>query len=47
MVPLPTLWALAKAWYHDRLAADFSRLPAAAAQAVFENVGLTGRFWQL
>ena len=45
--PVETLWRLARAWYGDRLAADWSPRDRAANQSVLADVGLTGGFWQL
>jgi hypothetical protein len=47
IVPLATAWALAQAWYADRLRADWRRLAPDEAEAVFERVGLRGAFWRL
>jgi hypothetical protein len=46
-VPLDTAWELAKAWYHDRVSAEWRRKTLEEAQAVFEGVGLVGEFWRL
>lgn len=40
-------WRLAKAWYEDRLSPDWTRKTPEEAQAVFEEIGLTGSFWEL
>jgi hypothetical protein len=40
-------WALAEAWFADRLAPDWRRRTPGEAQAVFEGIGLTGPFWDL
>jgi len=47
IVPLHTLWDLAHAWYRDRLSRDWQRQPIAAAQKIFDQVGLVGLFWSL
>jgi hypothetical protein len=39
-------WELAKAWYPARLQPDWERRSSQEAQAVFEEVGLTGDFWR-
>ncbi len=44
---LGTMWRLADAWYRDRLSADWRRRTADEAQALLEEVGLTGDFWRL
>jgi hypothetical protein len=41
------MWRLAHAWYGERLAPDSRRQTAEEAQALFDEVGLTGPFWQL
>jgi hypothetical protein len=47
IISLPTAWALAQAWYSDRLQPSWRRRTAPAAQAVFTGLGLTGPFWRL
>ncbi len=47
VVSLPTAWALAQAWYADRLEPAWRRRTAPEAQAVFSGLGLTDRFWRL
>jgi hypothetical protein len=44
---LETAWALARAWYADRLDPRWRRRSAAEAQAVFTGLGLTDPFWNL
>jgi hypothetical protein len=41
------LWELARRWYENRLDTDWRRRTADEAQAVFEEIGLTGPFWDL
>ncbi|MFL5973310.1 MAG: hypothetical protein ACJ750_13070 [Gaiellaceae bacterium] len=45
--PLGTAWRLADAWYRDRLSRSWRRRTPVEAQAVFEDLGLTGHFWKL
>jgi hypothetical protein len=40
-------WRLADAWYRDRLSPDWRRFTLEEAEAVFEDIGLTGSFWRL
>lgn len=40
-------WRLAKAWFEDRLSPDWRRKTTEEARAVFEEIGLTGSFWEL
>ncbi len=40
-------WALAEAWFADRLDPAWRRRTPEEAQAVFEKIGLTGPFWDL
>ncbi len=47
IVPLAQLAALAAAWYGDRLDPDWRPRSPAASQAVLDEAGLTGPFWQL
>ncbi|HEU5433091.1 MAG TPA: hypothetical protein VFU81_15600 [Thermomicrobiales bacterium] len=44
-LPLATVWALAQAWYGDRLRPDFRGRSQADAEAIFRRVGLTSAFW--
>jgi hypothetical protein len=41
------LWGLARAWYGDRLSAQWRRKTPEEAQEIFEELGLTGPFWKL
>ena len=47
VISLSTAWALAQAWYSDRLEPAWRRRTAAEAQAVFTALGLTDPFWRL
>jgi hypothetical protein len=47
VVDLPTMWRLAKVWYGDRLHDDHRRRTPEEATAVFAELGLTGRFWDM
>jgi hypothetical protein len=47
VISLSTAWALAQAWYSDRLEPDWRRRTASEAQAVFTGLGLTDAFWRL
>ena len=40
-------WALARAWYADRLTYDWRRRTAEEAREVFARIGLTDPFWAL
>jgi hypothetical protein len=40
-------WALAIAWYHDRLDANFHSRSFEDAVAIFQRLGLIGPFWSL
>jgi hypothetical protein len=42
-----TLCELAHRWWGDRLAPDWRPRAREASQAILEEVGLTGPFWQL
>ena len=46
-VDVLTLGELARAWYADRLAPDWSPRTREHNQAILERVGLTGEFWRL
>ena len=41
------LWRLADTWYRDRLSPGWRRRTPDEAQAVLEEIGLTGPFWRL
>ena len=47
VLPPDRLWALARAWYEDRLSPGWRRRSPEEAEAVFASVGLTGAFWKL
>ena len=38
---------LARVWYADKLSPEWRRRTPAEAQALFEEIGLTGDFWRL
>lgn len=40
-------WELARVWYSDRMSADWRRRTPEEAGAVFDSLGLTGKFWRL
>ena len=40
-------WQLATIWFEDRLSPDWQRKSPEEARAVFEEIGLTGPFWDL
>lgn len=42
-----TQWRLAHAWYAGRLDPGFRRRTPEEAEALFAELGLTGRFWRL
>ena len=45
-LPVPTLGALANAWWGDRLAADWTPHTREQNQAILDGLGLSGPFWQ-
>jgi len=47
LVELEQLWALARAWYGDRLDPDWRPRTRDESQAVLAAVGLEGEFWEL
>ena len=47
LLSLPQGWALAQAWFHDRLTPDRRRKTPAETMEVFDRVGLRGSFWEL
>lgn len=44
---LNTCWQLAQRWYAGRLERDWQRPDSAAAQALFNELGLVGEFWRI
>ena len=40
-------WRLARAWFDDRLSPDWRRPMPEEARRIFDDIGLTGPFWQL
>ena len=46
VLTLPRVWALASAWYGDRIVREQART-SAELQAILARVGLTGAFWEL
>jgi len=47
ILSLDQIWALAKAWYGDRLQPDFTGRTIAEAHRIFSQLGLTSPFWYL
>lgn len=45
-MPLAQVWALAQAWYGDRMHPDFRGRTVTEAVRIFESVGLGSAFWQ-
>jgi hypothetical protein len=43
----PALNELARRWWWTRLEPDWEPRSAAASQAILDELGLTGEFWQL
>jgi hypothetical protein len=41
------MWRLAYEWYKDRLSPEWQRRTPEEAEALFEEIGLTGPFWRL
>ena len=46
-ISIAKLCELAKAWYGDRLAADWQPHTRDQNQAILNRLGLTGEFWRL
>ena len=40
-------WALARAWYGNRMDTEWRRRTPEEAEDVFRSLGLTGDFWKL
>ena len=47
VVPLETVWRLARAWYADPRDPRWRPRSRDESQAVLTSVGLTGEFWEL
>ena len=45
IVPITTVWELAKAWYEGREREEWRPRTPDETTAVFSEVGLTGEFW--
>jgi Alkylmercury lyase len=41
------MWALANAWYHDRLSPAYRSRTVAQVEAIFRALGLTSSFWYM
>ena len=41
------MWRLARPWYGDRLASDYTPHTREHNQALLDEVGLSGEFWRL
>jgi hypothetical protein len=46
VLPLAQVWALAQAWYGDRMRPDFRGRTVEQALAIFASVGLRSAFWE-
>jgi hypothetical protein len=44
---LARVWALAQAWYGDRMDPDFHGRTSEQAMDIFAHVGLTSAFWRV
>jgi predicted DNA-binding ArsR family transcriptional regulator len=44
---LAQVWALAQAWYGDRMHPDFRGRTSEQALGIFARVGLTSAFWRV
>jgi hypothetical protein len=44
---LETSWALAKAWFHDRLDEHWQRMPKEDIVRLFSSLGTDSPFWEL
>ena len=47
MVGFDQMWALVERWYADRLSPEWRGRSSEEAQAIVDEVGLTGEFWRL
>jgi hypothetical protein len=47
LVPIQQVYALGRAWYGRHLDDNFAKWSLAEAQAIFDQVGLSGEFWRL
>lgn len=47
VVDAEDLWRLALPWYGDRLDSDWAPRPVERSQAILEETGFTGPFWEL
>ena len=47
VVSFEQMWALVQRWYAGRIAPGWRGRSGAEAQAILDEVGLTGAFWRL
>jgi hypothetical protein len=47
LVTLEEIWALSQLWYAGRLSPEWRGRSAQEAQAILDEVGLSGDFWRL
>jgi hypothetical protein len=47
LLTLDQAWALARAWFSDRLNPTWRRKSPEEAEALFAQVGLSGSFWRM
>ncbi|NCF67809.1 MAG: hypothetical protein GWP61_17735 [Chloroflexi bacterium] len=47
IVPIYTVWELAKVWYAKRMDADYRGRTAAEVEKIFHDIGLRSSFWKL
>ena len=47
MIDFATMWALVQRWYAGRLEPEWRGLGAQRGQAIIDDLGLTGSWWQL
>ena len=47
VLPLAKVWALAQAWYGDRMHPDFRGRTPEQVQAIFARAGLVSAFWSV
>ena len=46
VLSIPQLWELSQRWYQDRMSLEYRGRTIEQAQKIFEELGLTSKFWK-
>jgi len=47
ILSIDQVWKLSQRWYHTRLSLDYHGRSMEQAQEIFEELGLTSKFWKI